>query len=222
MPKLQLNKISPNGILPSFRWAGRFRACCQCRPTKAMPTLLLEELTSHFIDEFFPGREVAECITFRITRNADVELREAEAPDLMLGMEEMLESRRQSRVVRLEYSDGASDLMLAFLSEKMLLTNQDLYAIEGPLDLTYLFAIHGLEGFEDLRDEPWPAQSTPAIDPAESMFSTMSAGDLLLVHPYESFDPVVRLIEEAAVDPDVLAIKQVFIGPVATVRSSMH
>jgi polyphosphate kinase len=171
--------------------------------------VLLEALVSHYIDEFFPGREVEECVAFRITRNADVELREDEAPDLMLGVEEVLESRRQSRVVRLEYSSGASDPMLAFLSEKMLLTNQDLYPIDGPLDLTYLFAIHSLKGFDTLRDEPWPPQSEPSIDPAEPMFSTISNGDLLLVHPYESFDPVVRMIEEAAVDPDVLAIKQV-------------
>ncbi len=176
--------------------------------------VLLEALVSHYIGEFFPGREVAECVPFRITRNADIELRENEAPDLMHGMEEVLESRRQSHVVRLEYAQGASDQgasdpMLAFLSEKMLLTNQNLYPIDGPLDLTYLFAIHGLEGFDALRDEPWPSQSSPAIDPAEPMFATISAGDLLLVHPYESFDPVVRLIEEAAIDPDVLAIKQV-------------
>ncbi len=170
---------------------------------------LLEDLVSLYIDEFFPGREVVECIAFRITRNADVELRENEAPDLMLGMEEMLESRRQSRVVRLEYSHGASDPMLSFLSEKMLLTSQDLHAIDGPLDLTYLFSMHGLKGFDALRDEPWPAQSTPAIDPAESMLATIAKGDLLMVHPYESFDPVVRMIEEAAIDPDVLAVKQV-------------
>jgi len=171
--------------------------------------VLLEELVTHYIDDFFPGREVAECTAFRITRNADVELRENEAPDLMLGMEEVLESRRQSHVVRLEYSHSASDPMIAFLSETMEVTNQDLYPIDGPIDLSYLFAIHGLEGFDTLRDEPWPPQSAPSIDPAESMFSTIAAGDLLLIHPYESFDPVVRMIEEAAIDPDVLAIKQV-------------
>ena len=91
----------------------------------------------------------------------------------------------------------------------MQLTSDDLFPIDGPLDLTYLFTLHGLEGFDSLRDEPWPPQSTPGIDPAESMFTTIAAGDLLMVHPYERFDPVVRLIEEAAVDPDVLAIKQV-------------
>ncbi len=99
--------------------------------------------------------------------------------------------------------------MISFLSERMLLTNQDLYPIDGPLDLTYLFTMHGLEGFDCLRDEPWPSQGTPAIDPAEPMFTTIAAGDVLMVHPYERFDPVVRMLEEAAVDPDVLAIKQV-------------
>ena len=170
---------------------------------------LLEDLVANYIDDFFPGRNVLECIAFRITRNADVELRENEAPDLMLGMEEVLESRRLSRVVRLEYSRGASDPMLSFLSEKMLLTSQDLHSIDGPLDLTYLFSIYGLKGFDALRHEPWPPQSAPSIDPAESMLTTISKGDLLLIHPYESFDPVVRMIEEAAIDPDVLAIKQV-------------
>jgi polyphosphate kinase len=171
--------------------------------------VLLEELIAHFVEDYFPGRQVLECIAFRITRNADVELREDSAADLMVGMEEVLESRRQSRPIRLEYSNGASDAMLAFLSEKMGLHSQDLFAFNGPLDLTYLFTIHGLEGFDQLRDEPWPPQSVSEIDPSESMFSTIAARDLLIVHPYEQFDPVVRLIEEAAVDPDVLAIKQV-------------
>jgi polyphosphate kinase len=85
----------------------------------------------------------------------------------------------------------------------------NLFAIDGPLDLTYLFSVHGLEGCDALRDEPWPGQSTPEIDPAESMFETIAGGDILLIHPYESFEPVVRLIEEAANDDDVLAIKQI-------------
>ncbi|MCG8652729.1 MAG: polyphosphate kinase 1, partial [Pirellulales bacterium] len=171
--------------------------------------VLLEDLVAHYVDDLFTGREVEECIAFRITRNADIELREDAAADLMDGMEDVLESRRQSRVVRLEYSANASDAMLNFFAEKMQLTPQDLYPIDGPLDLAYLFTMHGLEGFETLRDEPWPPQSTPLIEPAESMFATITANDVLMIHPYERFDPVVRLLEEAAVDPDVLAIKQV-------------
>lgn len=171
--------------------------------------VLQEDLIAHFIHEFFPGREVVECIAFRITRNADVELREDAASDLMVGMEEVLESRRESRVIRLEYSAGASDQMIAFLSERMEVPSQGLSAIDGPIDLTYLFMLFGVEGFDSLRDKPWPSQANPAVDPSESMFTTIAAGDLLMVHPYERFDPVVRLIEEAAIDPDVLAIKQV-------------
>ncbi|MFK8114612.1 MAG: polyphosphate kinase 1 [Rubripirellula sp.] len=170
--------------------------------------VLLEELVKHNIGSFFPNREIIECVAFRVTRNADVELQEDSAADLMVGMEEMLESRRLSRVVRLEYGSEASDPMIAFLSEKMQVRSEDLFPIEGPLDLTYLFALHGLEGFDSLRDESWPPQGTPRIDPNESMFTTIGSGDLLLVHPYERFDPIVRMIEEASVDPDVLAIKQ--------------
>ena len=170
--------------------------------------VLLEDLVSRHINEFFPGREVLECVPFRLTRNADIRLREDAAGDLMEDMEEVLDSRRQSRVVRLELDANASDETIAYLTETLELGSQDLYRVDGPLDLTYLFAIHGLEGFDDQRDPPWTPQATPQIATDEPMFATVAAGDVLMVHPFERFDPVVRLLEEAAVDPDVLAIKQ--------------
>ncbi|MGV3486066.1 MAG: polyphosphate kinase 1 [Planctomycetaceae bacterium] len=171
--------------------------------------VLLEDLVKEHIDEFFPGRKVLDCTTFRITRNADVQLREDAAPDLMIGMEEVLESRRQSRCVRLEISSDASSETVAYLTETLGVTSQDLFLVDGPLDLTYLFQLVSLEGFRSLRSEPWPPQGSPAIEPAESMFSNIARGDCMLIHPYERFDPVLRLIEEAAIDPDVLAIKQI-------------
>ncbi len=171
--------------------------------------VLLESLVSHYVAEFFPGREVIECTAVRVTRNADIEFREDAAADLLGGMEEILESRRVSGAVRLEYGAGASDATISFLSESLSLTNQDLFAIDGPLDLKYLFSLHALDGFESLKDEAWPPHPNPRIDPSESMFTTISQGDVLLVHPYERYDSIVRLIEEAAVDHDVLAIKQV-------------
>ncbi|WP_315861283.1 polyphosphate kinase 1 [Roseiconus lacunae] len=171
--------------------------------------ILLEKLVAHFVSDFFPGRHVEECFAFRLTRNADIELREDEASDLLGGMEEVLESRRYSRPVRLEYWDTASEEAVEFLRHAHQLHQEDLYAIDGPVDLSFLFALHGVEGFDHLRDEPWPAKPHHRIDPEEKMFSTIAEGDLLMVHPYERFDSVVRLIEEAAVDPDVLAIKQV-------------
>lgn len=171
--------------------------------------ILLEDLVTQYIAEFFPGREVFECVPFRITRNADVQLHEEAAHDLLMGMEEVLESRRESRCVRLELGAGASDATVAFLTETLGITAQDLFRIPGPLDLTYLFNLVSIEGFRSLRSEPWPPQGSPAIDPAEPMFANIAAGDVMLIHPYERFDPIVRLIEEAAADPDVLAIKQV-------------
>ncbi len=171
--------------------------------------VLLEDLVKQHIDEIFPGRKVLDCTTFRITRNADVMLREDAAPDLMVGMEEVLESRRQSRCVRLELSSDASDETTAYLTETLGITSQDLFRVNGPIDLTYLFQLVSIEGFRSLRSEPWSPQGSPSIEPAETMFANIARGDCLLVHPYERFDPVVRFIEEAATDPDVLAIKQI-------------
>lgn len=171
--------------------------------------VLLEDLVSHFAAEFFPGREVIECTAIRVTRNADIEFREDAAADLLGGMEEILESRRVAGAVRLEYGAGASDAMIAFLSESLNLTSEDLFSIDGPLDLKYLFSLHALDGFESLKDEAWPPHANSRIDPTETMFNTIAQGDVLLVHPYERYDSIVRMIEEAAVDPDVLAIKQV-------------
>ncbi len=176
---------------------------------KGFGFVLLEDLVKEHIDEFFPGRKVLDCTTFRITRNADVLLREDAAPDLMIGMEEVLESRRESRCVRLEISSDASAETIAYLTETLGISSQDLFRTDGPLDLTYLFQLVSIEGFRSLRSEPWPPQGSPTLEPAESMFSNIAQGDCLLIHPYERFDPVLRLIEEAAVDPDVLAIKQV-------------
>ncbi len=171
--------------------------------------VLLEDLVKYHIEDFFPGRKVLDCTTFRITRNADVQLREDAAPDLMIGMEEVLESRRQSRCVRLELSSDTSEPTLAYLTETLGITAQDLFKVEGPLDLTYLFQLVSLEGFRSLRSEPWPSQGSPQIEPSESMFTNIARGDCMLIHPYERFDPVVRFIEEAAQDADVLAIKQI-------------
>jgi len=178
-------------------------------PENSFNYVLLEDLVTHFADEFFPGREVVQCKPFRITRNADVELREDGAGDLLGGMEEVLESRRLSDVVRLEMDASASDAIRNYLMESFYVDPDYVFRIEGPLDLTYLFGLHSVKGFDSLRDEPWPPQRSPAIDPSEPMFASIAAGDIMLMHPYETFDPVVRMIEEAAIDPDVLAVKQI-------------
>ncbi|MEM9643345.1 MAG: polyphosphate kinase 1 [Planctomycetota bacterium] len=206
--------IGPDGEPPEWQFAiiplGRALPRINQLPSDdGFAYVLLEDLVKHFAGEFFPGREVLEAAAFRITRNADIELREDGAGDLLGSMEEVLEGRRQSDVVRIEVASSASDELTTFLMETMDVGMRETFRIDGPIDLTYLFGLHSLKGLEKLKDDAWSPQRSPDIDPGDSMFSNMSQKDILLVHPYERFDPVVRLVEEAAADPDVLAIKQI-------------
>ncbi len=169
---------------------------------------LLEDVIAYHAEQYYAGKRVDECIAFRVTRNADVSVREDSAADLMLGMEEVLTSRRSADFVRLEIADTVSDITLDFLQEKLEVDDRDIFKIPGPLDLSSTMYLTDIEGFPALRDSQWTPQRSPQIDPTLSMFQTIEANDILLCHPYESFEPIVRLIEEAAVDPDVLAIKQ--------------
>lgn len=169
---------------------------------------LLEDIIAHHAEHYYPGKRIEECIAFRVTRNADITVREDSASDLMMGMEEVLTSRRSADFVRLEIADSATSITLDFLQQKLGIDDRDVFRIPGPLDLSSMMHLTDIEGFPALRDAVWPPQRSPSIDPAASMFQTISEQDILLCHPYESFEPVLRLIEEAAVDPDVLAIKQ--------------
>jgi len=169
---------------------------------------LLEDAVDMFVDRFFPGEEVRECIPFRITRNADIAVRDDTASDLLAGMEDMLKERKSGDCARLEIAAGASSELLQFLQQSLDVPDDDVFKLPGPLALSDFFGLSELNGFEGLKYEPWPPQPSPDIDPTASMFDVISERDILLCHPYDSFDPVVRLVEEAAEDPDVLAIKQ--------------
>jgi polyphosphate kinase len=170
---------------------------------------LLEDVVARFIDQLFPGDTVLECKPFRITRNSDVSVREDSAPDLMEGMEQVLQERLTADSVRLEIAEDASDSIIEFLRSKLELGPRDIFLIPGPIDLSSMMKLTDMQGFAALRNTPWPPQSSPLIDPAKSMFDIIAERDIMLCHPYESFEPVVRLIQEAAADPDVLAIKQI-------------
>ena len=170
---------------------------------------LVEDVIGLHIDRLFPGEPVAEWVPFRITRNADLGVREDLASDLLAEMKEVLSQRKQSACVRLEVAERASKTMLGFLQGLLLVDDESTYAVAGPLDLAAYFSLARMTGFDELREKPWPPQAAPGVQPGELMFDVLKRGDLLLYHPYQSFDPVVRLIEEAADDPDVLAIKQI-------------
>ncbi|MCE9615567.1 MAG: polyphosphate kinase 1 [Lentisphaerae bacterium] len=171
--------------------------------------LLLEELMAGHVDQFFPGEDVVETAVFRITRNADLSVREDQAADLLSQMQAVLTARKRSDCVRLEVAAGATRIMRDFLQRTLEVDELFTFEIAGPLDLSGLLDLARLGGFDHLRDPAWPPQASARMDAAKGMFEVIRAGDLLLFHPQQSFDPVIRFIEEAAVDPDVLAIKQI-------------
>jgi polyphosphate kinase len=171
--------------------------------------VLLEDLVGKFIGRFFPGEEVLGQATFRITRNADFSIRDDLAVDLLAGMEGILSARKHGECVRLEIDSAAGSELTAFLTQSLAVGPDDVFVAVGPLDLAAQMHIADLKGFDSLKYEPWPPQQSPAIEPGVSMFQTIARGDVLLYHPYQTFDPIVRLVEEAAADPDVLAIKQI-------------
>lgn len=170
--------------------------------------LLLEDAITQFVDQFFIGNQVLECIPFRITRNADISVEEDQAADFLLEMKNVLEERRLSHCVRLEIVEHASGEMLTFLREALDVESDGVYTLPSPLDLAAFFRLSDRLGFDTLKYENWPPLDSPEFPPGTKIFDVISTQDVLLYHPYESFDPVVRLIQEAADDPDVLAIKQ--------------
>lgn len=168
----------------------------------------VEDIAGEFVDQFFPGEEIAEWVPFRITRNAGMGVSEDSA-DFLADMKEILSERKQSPCIRLEISDRVSKTLLAFLQTALEIDDAGTFPVPGPLELSANFGIARMTGFDNLRDAVWPPQPAPGIGPNDSIFDIISKRDILLHHPYETFDPVVRLVEEAADDPSVLAIKQI-------------
>ena len=175
----------------------------------ALSFLLIEDLVATYASRLFPGETVTATTTFRVTRNGDIAVQEDDAIDLADEMEDVLTARRFADTVRLELRSDAPRDLARVIREVTAAGPQEIYQVDGPPGLGSFMDLAFLPDFEHLRDADWPGQNPPAIAPGASMFETISSGDLLLHHPYESFEPVLRLIEEAAVDPDVVAIKQV-------------
>ena len=171
--------------------------------------LLIEDLVAAHAGLFFPGETVAATSVFRVTRNGDIVVQDEDTIDLADEMEDMLTARRFSDTVRLELRADAPRDLARMIQEVTGTSSQELYRVDGPPGLASFMELAFLPDFDHLRDADWPGQNSPAITPGASMFETIASGDLMLFHPYESFEPVLRLLEEAAADPDVIAIKQV-------------
>lgn len=169
--------------------------------------LLLEELISMHASELFPGFAVEQSCPFRVTRNWDIDVDEEESIDLLASIQQELRRRDRGAAVRLELDDSASPFIESVLTGALKLTPTDVYRVRGPLQLSDLTAVSDVDQRPENRVEAFvPAQ--PPFMKDDSIFTAISQRDLLVHHPYESFDPVVRLLEEAADDPNVLAIKQ--------------
>ncbi len=171
--------------------------------------VLIEDVVKTFIGNLFPGETVAECVTFRVTRNADMSVREDMAGDLLERMREVLVARRESACVRLELAEGTAKMTVAFLQSWLGADAERTYLMRGPLNMGDLFSLSQLSGYETLKYPPWPRPASPDVPDGESMFRILARRDIILFHPPERFDPVLRLLNEAAADPDVLAIKQI-------------
>jgi polyphosphate kinase len=171
--------------------------------------ILIEDLVAAHAGQLFPGETVTATTAFRVTRNGDIVVQDEEAGDLAGEMEDVLSARRFADTVRLELRSDAPRDLVRIIHQVTAATPQEVYRVDGPPGLASFMELAFLSEYDHLRDPDWPAQNSPAIAPGASMFETIASSDVLLFHPYESFDPVVRLIEEAAEDPDVIAIKQV-------------
>lgn len=169
----------------------------------------LEDLICLFLGQYFPSEKVLSSARFRLSRNSDIAVDDESAFDLASEMEDILEARLQSPTIRIEIEDGAPRDLIKAIRDLCGARSAQVYTIPGELDLRAYFVIAGLSGYEQLKVEPWDSQPSSQIEPGESMFEAIKRGDILLHHPFESFDPVLHLIEEAAADPDVIAIKQI-------------
>ncbi|HKE58134.1 MAG TPA: polyphosphate kinase 1 [Pyrinomonadaceae bacterium] len=168
--------------------------------------VLLEEVIEANIQALFPGTLPGPTHRFRVTRDADIELRDEEAEDLLSLIQEELRQRRFGTPVRLEVSPGMPDEMVQYLVESLELEEDDVYIVDGPMKIQDLMSLYKLER-PDLKDEPFVPAVPEWKQEYKTIFDAIKAGDRLLHHPYESYECVTGFINEAVDDPDVVAIK---------------
>ena len=170
--------------------------------------ILLEEIIERNMKELFLNYNIVSAHPFRIMRNADFTLDEEEAVDLLEEIQKQLKKRQWGEVIRLEVEEKVDKRLLKILKRELAVGTEAIYEISGPLDLTFLMKMYGMSGFDHLKTPPYTPQPVPAFMNDDDIFTNIRKGDILLHHPYQTFDPVVNFVRTAAKDPDVLAIKQ--------------
>ena len=171
--------------------------------------VLLEDVVRARLGDLFSGYTVLEAAAFRATRDADFATDDQEAEDLVDAVKLMLKQRRSGDPVRLELEAGASAELTERLASLLELEPHEVYRSTAPLDLKFLMDFARLPSLPVPRAKPWPPQQVPGIPPGDGLWDAIAGRDILLFHPYESFEPVLRLLDLAAEDPAVLSIKQI-------------
>ncbi|MDF1877781.1 RNA degradosome polyphosphate kinase, partial [Sulfurimonas sp. SAG-AH-194-L11] len=167
----------------------------------------IESLVAQHVQDLFPGFTLLKYAAFRVTRNADIAIEEEEADDFMEILEEGLKLRRKGEMVRLEVGSNADDEIINFFNRHTNVYKDDIYKFHTYLNLSSLWQIVGNKNFAHLLAAPFKPKVLPPFDSNESIFTTLEKQDVLMYHPYESFDPVVKFIQVASKDPDVVSIK---------------
>lgn len=170
--------------------------------------VFLEDIIASHCHDLFKGCHILDMVSFRVTRDSDLDLEEDDSVDLMKEVEESLRKRKRGAAVRLEIFKTNNNRIKRFLEENLDVTEMEVYEINGPLDPTCFFKFIGMKGMWPWLYEPFVPQHPLELPDDSDLFAAIRENDILLHHPYESFDPVVKLVSDAADDPQVLAIKQ--------------
>jgi len=178
------------------------------RPDGRMDYVFLGQIIGHYLDELFPGTKIQGWWPFRVTRNSELYIDEEEVANLLAAVEQELQRRRRGDAVRLEVHQGCPEEVRAVLLRQLRLTEADLYVIHGPLNPARLLTICEGDHSPELRHPPFVAPIARALRGQDDLFAVVRQRDVLLHHPFESFESVVGLLQQAARDPAVLAIKQ--------------
>ena len=170
--------------------------------------IFLEEIIERNIGKLFLSNDVVCAHPYRIMRNADLTIDEDEAEDLLVEIQKQLKKRQWGEVIRLEVEEKIDKRLLKILKTEFSIKNEDIFYIAGPMDLTVLMKVYGLEGFEQYKTKKYTPAPVKRFQTDKNIFEVIREGDVFLHHPYMSFDPVVDFVRQSAKDPDVLAIKQ--------------
>ena len=200
--ELEFATVQVPSVLP------RFILLPQDEKTGQRYVILLEEIIERNIGKLFLSYDVVCAHPYRVMRNADLSIDEDEASDLLKEIQKQLKKRQWGEVIRLEVEDKMDKRLLKMLEKEFDIDEDDLFRIPGPLDLTFLMKMYGLDGFDEYKIPKYIPAGVPALMNEDDIFTNIRKGDILLHHPYMTFDPVVQFVQQAAKDPDVLAIKQ--------------